>query len=81
MTGDPPRQNENSSSIDGTKLDQDGRKLLHVMNTTAADPVELSLEYILKRCIKMNHKLGSGAYGDVLFLAEDSPLPKKFAVK
>ncbi|KAI2489093.1 serine/threonine kinase [Fragilaria crotonensis] len=48
------------------------------MNTSSADPVELSLEYI-KRCLT-DHELGKGAFGDV-FLAEDSRLPKKFAVK
>ncbi|KAI2494513.1 serine/threonine kinase [Fragilaria crotonensis] len=59
--------------------DRDRSKLLHVMNTSSADPVELSLEFI-ERCIKKDHKLGSGSFGDV-FLAEDSRLPKKFAVK
>ena len=48
------------------------------MTTRRADPVELSYQYI-KRCIT-NRKLWSGAFGDV-FLAEDSSLPKKFAVK
>ncbi|KAI2503221.1 serine/threonine kinase [Fragilaria crotonensis] len=61
------------------KFEPDRSKLLHVMNTPSADPAELSLEYI-ERCIKKNHKLGSGGYGDG-FLAEDSCLPKKFAVK
>ncbi|KAI2492666.1 serine/threonine kinase [Fragilaria crotonensis] len=61
------------------KIEQFRRKLHHVMNTTSAEPVELSLAYV-ERCIKKDHKLGSGAFGDV-FLAEDSRLPKKFAVK
>ena len=79
VTGDPPCRNDNSPSSDDAKIEHDRSKLLTVMNTTAADPVELSLEYI-QRCIKKDHKLGSGAYGDV-FLAEDGRLPKKFAVK
>ncbi|KAI2503227.1 serine/threonine kinase [Fragilaria crotonensis] len=61
------------------KIEQFRKRLHHVMNTTSAEPVELSLAYI-ERCIKKDHKLGSGAFGDV-FLAEDSRLPKKFAVK
>ncbi|KAI2509061.1 serine/threonine kinase [Fragilaria crotonensis] len=60
------------------QFEQDRTNLRHVMNTPSADPVELSLEYI-KRCLT-DHKLAKGAYGDV-FLAEDSRLPKKFAVK
>jgi ankyrin repeat protein len=60
-------------------IQQDRNRLLEAMKTSSADPVELSLDYI-ERCIKKDHKLGSGAYGDV-FLAEDSHLPKKFAVK
>ncbi|KAI2494853.1 serine/threonine kinase [Fragilaria crotonensis] len=84
VRGDPAQPNENSHSIDDTKIEQDRSKLLHVMNTPSADPAELSLEYI-ERCIKKDQdgklmKLGSGAYGDV-FLAEDCRLPKKFAVK
>ena len=79
VTSNPPRRIENSSSIDDLKLDQDRDKLLHVMNTTAADPVELSLDFI-KQCIKTDHGIGSGAYSDV-FLVEDNGLPKKFAVK
>ncbi|KAI2512192.1 serine/threonine kinase [Fragilaria crotonensis] len=59
-------------------LDTDQKLLLKVMNTTSADPVELSAEYI-QRSIT-DRKLGSGAFGDVL-LAEDNHLPKKFAVK
>jgi hypothetical protein len=76
MTVDP---HENCRPIDDAEIEGDRSKLRHVMKTTSADPVELSLEYI-QRCIKKDHKLGSGAYGDV-FLAEDSHLPKKFAVK
>ena len=79
MADDPPYRNEKSHSSDDAEIEQDRSKLLHVMRTTSADPVELSLEYI-ERCIKKDHKLGSGAYGDV-FLAEDCHLPKKFAVK
>ncbi|KAI2509060.1 serine/threonine kinase [Fragilaria crotonensis] len=37
------------------------------------------MEFI-ERCIKKDHELGSGGFGDV-FLAEDSRLTKKFAVK
>ncbi|KAI2491752.1 serine/threonine kinase [Fragilaria crotonensis] len=79
QTADPPRQNENSPSRDDAKIEQDRSKLLHVMNTSSANPVELSLEYI-ESCVEKHHKLGSGAFGDV-FLAKDSQLQKKFAVK
>ncbi|KAI2501339.1 hypothetical protein MHU86_13137 [Fragilaria crotonensis] len=78
VTIDPPRPNENSPLSDDTMIEQDRSKLLHVMNTSSADPVELSLEYIMQ-CLT-NHLLGTGTFGDV-FLAEDSHLPKKFAVK
>ncbi|KAI2503234.1 serine/threonine kinase [Fragilaria crotonensis] len=77
-TGDTPRRKENSPSSDDAMHEQDRRKLLYVMNKASADPVELSFEYI-KRCLTA-HKLGSGAFGDV-FLAEESRLPKTFAVK
>ncbi|KAI2491609.1 serine/threonine kinase [Fragilaria crotonensis] len=70
---------EKRPSSTDVALEKDLKLLLHVMNTPSADPAELSLEYI-EQCIKKDHKLGSGAYGDV-FLAEDSRLPKKFAVK
>ena len=76
MTVDP---HENCRPIDDAEIEGDRGKLRHVMKTTSADPVELSLEYI-KRFTKNDHKLGSGAFGDV-FLTEDSLLPKKFAVK
>ena len=76
MTDDP---HENCPPSDDAEIVQDRIMLLDVMNSPSAKPVELSLEYI-QRCIKKDHKLGSGAYGDV-FLAEDSHLPKKFAVK
>ena len=78
VTIDPHRPNENSPLSDDTKIEQDRRKLLRVMNTSSADPVELSLEYIMQ-CLT-NHELGKGTFGDV-FLAEDGHLPKKFAVK
>jgi general stress protein 26 len=76
MTVDP---HENCRPIDDAEIEGDRGKLRHVMKTTSADPVELSLEYI-KRFTKNDHKLGSGAFGDV-FLAEDNCLKKKFAVK
>ncbi|KAI2503197.1 serine/threonine kinase [Fragilaria crotonensis] len=79
VTDDLPLHNTNSPSSDDAKIEEDRSKLLHVMNTSSADPEELSLEYI-ERCIKKDQKLGSGAFGDV-FLAEDSLLKKKFAVK
>ncbi len=58
--------------------DENWTLLGNAMTTRMADPVELSYQYI-KRCLT-NRKLWSGASGDV-FLAEDSRLPKKFAVK
>ncbi|KAI2491914.1 serine/threonine kinase [Fragilaria crotonensis] len=74
-----PASEEKRPSSTHVALEKDQKLLLHVMNTSSADPAELSLEYV-ERCVKKNHKLGSGGYGDV-FLAEDSRLPKKFAVK
>jgi ankyrin repeat protein len=41
LASDPPRQDERSPSRDDSKIKQDQRALLHVMNTTPADPVEL----------------------------------------
>jgi hypothetical protein len=65
-------------NLDAAQIEQDRTNLRHVMTTPSADPVELSLEYI-KLCLT-DHKLATGAYGDV-FLAEDSHLRKRFAVK
>jgi hypothetical protein len=73
-----PASEEKRPSSTDVALEKDQKLLLHVMNTSSADPVELSLEYI-KRCLT-DHELGKGAFGDV-YLAEDSRLPKKFAVK
>ncbi|KAI2494864.1 serine/threonine kinase [Fragilaria crotonensis] len=75
---------EKRPSSTAVAMEKDHELLLHVMNTPSADPAELSLEYI-ERCIMKDSDgkpiiLGSGGYGDV-FLAEDSRLPKKFAVK
>ncbi|KAI2492674.1 serine/threonine kinase [Fragilaria crotonensis] len=80
VTGNPPRRNENSPSNDDAAIEKDRSKLFKVMSSTSKDhdPVELSHQYI-EHCIT-NRTLGSGAFGDV-FLAEDSHLPKKFAVK
>ncbi|KAI2493975.1 serine/threonine kinase [Fragilaria crotonensis] len=83
-TTETPASEEKRPSSTDVPLDNDQELLLHVMNTSSADPAELSLEYI-KRCIKKDSDdkpiiLGSGGYGDV-FLAEDSRLRKKFAVK
>jgi hypothetical protein len=78
VEGKRRRQESSFSKPDDADIEQDRRKLLEVMETSSAKPVELSLAYI-ERCIKKDHKLGSGAFGDV-FLAEDSHLPK-FAVK
>ncbi len=74
-----PASEEKRRTSTDVALEKHQKLLLHVMNTSSADPAELSFEYI-ERCIKKNHKLGSGGYGDV-FLAEESRLPKKFAVK
>ncbi|KAI2494578.1 serine/threonine kinase [Fragilaria crotonensis] len=74
-----PASEEKRPSSTDVALEKDQKLLLHVMNTSSADPAELSLDYI-EQCIKKDHKLGSGSFGDV-FLAEDSRLPKKFAVK
>jgi ankyrin repeat protein len=84
VTDDPNRRNENCPSSDDAEIEQDQDKLREVMKTPSAEPLELTVEYIV-RCIKRDSdgksiKLGSGAFGDVL-LAEDSCLPKKFAVK
>ena len=76
--GETPVSEEKRPSSTDVALEKDQKLLLHVMNTSSADPVELSLEYI-KRCLT-DHELGKGAFGDV-YLAEDSRLPKKFAVK
>ncbi len=59
---------------------QNRAKLANVMTTRNVEPVELTYHYIKR--YNANHKLGSGAFGDVL-LAEDNdlPEPKKFAVK
>ncbi|KAI2494587.1 serine/threonine kinase [Fragilaria crotonensis] len=80
VTDNPPRRNENSPSSDDAVIEQDRSKLFKVMSSTSKDhdPVELSHQYI-EHCVT-NRKLGSGAFGKV-FLAEDSHLPKKFAVK
>ena len=75
----PPRQNQNSQSSADAKIEQQRLILLHVIITTSADPVALPLVYI-EQCIKKDHKLGAGAFGDA-FLAEDRCLPKKFAVR
>jgi hypothetical protein len=61
------------------EVNENRELLAEAMTTTSmADPVELPFQYV-KRCIT-DHKLGSGAFGDV-FLAEDCRLPKKFVVK
>ncbi|KAI2492671.1 serine/threonine kinase [Fragilaria crotonensis] len=80
VTGNPPRRNENSPPSDDAAIEKDRSKLFNVMSSTSKDhdPVELSHQYI-EHCIT-KRTLGSGAFGDA-FLAEDSHLPKKFAVK
>jgi hypothetical protein len=56
VTRYPPRRNLNSASSDDAKIEQDQRKLLHGMNTTSAEPLELSLEYMTQDMISEKRK-------------------------